>query len=105
MDIDYFKKKSKIILIIYSKLRYYVKKFVIMGGIKIMLKNKILEKLLAIILIFTLTSANFMFVTKAYATSIVDALFGGGTGTGAAPIVAETSREMGILTVAVVASL
>lgn len=27
---------------------------------------------------------------------------GGGTGTGAAPIVAETSREMGILTVAVV---
>ena len=53
-----------------------------MGGIKIMRKNKILEKLLAIILIFTLTSANFMFVTKAYATSIVDALFGGGTGTG-----------------------
>ena len=44
--------------------------------------NKILEKLLAIILIFTLTSANFMFVTKAYATSLVETLFGGGTSTG-----------------------
>lgn len=32
----------------------------------------------------------------------VTAGMGGGTGTGAAPIVAETSREMGILTVAVV---
>ena len=49
---------------------------------KIMRTNKILEKLLAIILIFTLTSANFMFVTKAYATSLVETLFGGGTSTG-----------------------
>ena len=47
-----------------------------------MRKNKILEKLLAIILIFTLTSANFAFVTKAYATSIVETIFGGGTSTG-----------------------
>lgn len=44
--------------------------------------NKILEKLLAIILIFTLTSANFMFVTKVYATSLVETLFGDGTSTG-----------------------
>jgi cell division protein FtsZ len=32
----------------------------------------------------------------------VTAGMGGGTGTGAAPIVAEVAREMGILTVAVV---
>ena len=44
--------------------------------------NKILEKLLAIILIFTLTSTNFAFVTKAYASSIVETIFGGGTSTG-----------------------
>ena len=47
-----------------------------------MRKNKILEKLLAIILIFTLTSTNFAFVTKAYASSIVETIFGGGTSTG-----------------------
>lgn len=40
-----------------------------------MLRNKILEKLLAIILIFTLTFANFAFVSKAYASSFMDALF------------------------------
>ena len=47
-----------------------------------MLKNKILEKLLAIILIFTLTFTNFAFVSKAYASSLVDALFIGKSETG-----------------------
>ena len=41
-----------------------------------MLKNKILEKLLAIILIFTLTFANFAFVTEAYASSLAEVIFG-----------------------------
>ena len=40
-----------------------------------------------------LTGANMVFITAG---------MGGGTGTGAAPIVAEVAREMGILTVAVV---
>lgn len=47
-----------------------------------MLKNKILEKLLAIILIFTLTFANFAFVSKAYASSFVETLFGEKSETG-----------------------
>ena len=47
-----------------------------------MLKNKTLEKLLAIILIFTLTSTNFAFVTKAYASSFTEALFGNKSDTG-----------------------
>ncbi len=47
-----------------------------------MRKNKILEKLLAIILIFTLTSANFMFVTESLATSLVESLFGQDENTG-----------------------
>ena len=47
-----------------------------------MRKNKILEKLLAIILIFTLTSANFAFVTKSFASSIAETLFGMRTDTG-----------------------
>ena len=47
-----------------------------------MLKNKILEKLLAIILIFTLTSANFAFVTKSYASSFAETLFGSKSDTG-----------------------
>lgn len=47
-----------------------------------MLKNKILEKLLAIILIFTLTSANFAFVTKSYATSFAETFFGSDSDTG-----------------------
>lgn len=47
-----------------------------------MRKNKILEKLLAIILIFTLTSANFMFVTESLATSLVETLFGQDSDTG-----------------------
>ena len=47
-----------------------------------MLKNKILEKLLAIILIFTLTFANFAFVSKAYASSIVETIFGEKSETG-----------------------
>ena len=46
-----------------------------------MLKNKILEKLLAIVLIFTLTFANFAFVTKSYA-GFVETLFGGESSTG-----------------------
>lgn len=41
-----------------------------------MLKNKILEKLLAIILIFTLTFANFAFVTEAYASSFAESILG-----------------------------
>jgi len=45
-------------------------------------KNKILEKLLAIILIFTLTSANFMFVTKSFASSFAETLFGMKSDTG-----------------------
>jgi uncharacterized repeat protein (TIGR01451 family) len=53
-----------------------------MGGIKIMHENKILEKLLAIILIFTLTSANFAFVTKSFATSFAETLFGEKSDTG-----------------------
>lgn len=47
-----------------------------------MLKNKILEKLLAIILIFTLTFTNFAFVSKAYASSIVETIFGEKSETG-----------------------
>lgn len=47
-----------------------------------MLKNKILEKLLAIILIFTLTFTNFAFVSKAYASSLMDVLFTGKSVTG-----------------------
>lgn len=47
-----------------------------------MLKNKILEKLLAIILIFTLTFSNFAFVTKSYASSFTEALFGEENDTG-----------------------
>ena len=47
-----------------------------------MLKNKILEKLLAIILIFTLTFANFAFVSKAYASSLVETIFGDKSETG-----------------------
>lgn len=40
-----------------------------------MLRNSISKKALAILLIFTLTSANFLFVGKSYATSFVDAFF------------------------------
>lgn len=47
-----------------------------------MLKNKILEKLLAIILIFTLTFTNFAFVTKSYASSFTEAIFGEESDTG-----------------------
>ena len=47
-----------------------------------MLKNKILEKLLAIILIFTLTFTNFAFVSKAYASSIAEVIFGEKSETG-----------------------
>lgn len=45
-------------------------------------KNKILEKLLAIVLIFTLTSAQSMFVTKSFATSLAETLFGVKSDTG-----------------------
>lgn len=41
-----------------------------------MLSNKILKKLLAIVLIFTLTFTNFAFVTKSYASTLAEALFG-----------------------------
>lgn len=47
-----------------------------------MCKNKILEKLLAIILIFTLTSANFLFVGESYAASFAEILFGEKSDTG-----------------------
>ena len=47
-----------------------------------MCRNKILEKLLAIILIFTLTFANFAFVTESLATSLVETLFGSNAETG-----------------------
>lgn len=47
-----------------------------------MLKNKILEKLLAIILIFTLTFANFAFVTECLAVSMIETIFGNNTDTG-----------------------
>lgn len=47
-----------------------------------MLKNKILEKLLAIILIFTLTFANFAFVTKSYAASFAETFFASDSDTG-----------------------
>ncbi len=47
-----------------------------------MLKNKPLRKLLAIILIFTLTFANFAFVTKSYAASFAETLFGKESDTG-----------------------
>ncbi len=47
-----------------------------------MCKNKVLEKLLAIILIFTLTFANFAFITKSYASSFAEALFGASNDTG-----------------------
>ena len=47
-----------------------------------MQKNKILYKLLAIILIFTLTFSNFALVTESFASSIVDSLFGQSDDTG-----------------------
>lgn len=47
-----------------------------------MCKNKILEKLLAIILIFTLTFANFAFVTECFASSMLETLFGDNSSTG-----------------------
>ena len=47
-----------------------------------MLKNKILKKLLAIILIFTLTFANFAFVTKSYAVSFAENFFASSSDTG-----------------------
>ncbi len=47
-----------------------------------MCKNKILEKLLAIILIFTLTFANFAFATESIAMSIAKTLFGKKADTG-----------------------
>ena len=46
-----------------------------------MIKNKILEKLLVIVLVFTLTFANFAFVTKSYAVSFAE-IFGIGADTG-----------------------
>ena len=46
-----------------------------------MIKNKILEKLLVIVLVFTLTFANFAFVTKSYAASFAE-IFGLGSDTG-----------------------
>ena len=47
-----------------------------------MLKSNIQKKLLAIILIFTLTFANFAIVTKAYAASIAETIFGTNSDTG-----------------------
>ena len=47
-----------------------------------MRKNKILEKLLAIILIFTLTFVKFAFVTESLAISISETLFGTENSTG-----------------------
>ena len=47
-----------------------------------MLKNKILEKLLAVFLVFTLTFANFAFVSKSYAASLAETIFGGKSDTG-----------------------
>ena len=47
-----------------------------------MLKSNTKKKLLAIILIFTLTFANFAIVTKAYATSIAETIFGTNSDTG-----------------------
>ena len=50
--------------------------------VNIMSKNKFLEKLLAIILIFTLTFANFAFTTKSYASSLAEVIFGETSDTG-----------------------
>ena len=47
-----------------------------------MCRKKILEKFLAIILIFTLTFANFAFITKSYASSFAEVLFGVTSDTG-----------------------
>ena len=47
-----------------------------------MSKNKIIKKIIAIVLIFTLTSANFVFVGKTYATSFVETIFGKTADTG-----------------------
>ena len=47
-----------------------------------MLKSNIQKKLLAIILIFTLTFANFAVVTKAYAASFAETIFGSNSDTG-----------------------
>ena len=50
--------------------------------VNIMSKNKFLKKLLAIILIFTLTFANFAFTTKSYASSLAEVIFGETSDTG-----------------------
>ena len=47
-----------------------------------MLKRNVKKKILAIVLIFTLTFAKFAFVTEAVATSIFDTMFGMNDGTG-----------------------
>jgi len=59
---------------------YYVKKFV--RRIEFMLKNKMSQKVLAGILVFTLTFANFAFTTESLATSILDSWFGEEVSTG-----------------------
>ncbi len=59
-----------------------------------MFKNKILEKLLAIFLIFTLTFANFALVTKSYAASFTEVLFGA-NGTGSKSVEFDAYFEVG----------
>ena len=59
-----------------------------------MQKNKILDRLLAIILIFTLTFANFALVSKAYAASFVETIFGSRSETGSKNVGFEASFEV-----------
>ena len=47
-----------------------------------MQKNKLLQKLLAMFLIFVLTFADFALVTKSYAASFAETLFGTSSDTG-----------------------
>ena len=60
-----------------------------------MCKNKILEKLLAIILIFTLTFANFAFITKSYASSFAEVIFGVTNDTGSRNVEFDAYFEAG----------
>ena len=61
-----------------------------------MQKNKLLQKFIAMLLIFTLTFANFAVVSKSYAASFAETLFGSNSDTGHKNIEFETYFVSGI---------
>ena len=59
-----------------------------------MQKNRLRDKLIAMILIFMMTFANFAFVSKAYASSITDFFLGNSTDTGSKNIAFDAMLEI-----------